>query len=369
MASDSPRILSRVSEFRQKRGLSVTDLAGLAGVTRQAVHAMETGGYVPNTAVALQVARILRTTVDDLFALADTAIPIRTEGVRMLPGSGQDKGQPVHLALLDGRYTAVAVSPVSWYLPAGDAVISGRDKVEVFEPRAEFEHRILIAGCDPGMGVLAHHLGPAAHDLILVHRNSSEALDLVDSGLVHIGGMHWRYEENAPDPNVSAALRCSPDGDIAVISYATWSEGLCTAPGNPKNILAIADFARPDVTMINREEGAGTRRLLDRSLKLAGISHETVNGSDNTTRGHLPAAWHVHAGVADVCIATEAAARAFGLDFIPLAQSRYDLAIRKTSLELPQVQRLLDVLTNAVFRRQLEALGGYDTRVTAQRVL
>ncbi len=360
-------IISRVAEFRQQRGVSVGDLAALTGVTRQAIHAMERGGYAPNTAVALQLARVLRTSVDELFQLSDAAEPVRTEAVRLLPGAETTVGQPVHLARLDGQYSAVPVPPVSWYLPAGDGVLSGSDQVQVFDARAEFENRVLIAGCDPGMGVLSKHMGAA--DAVLVHRNSSEALALVDAGLVHMGGMHWRYEEGVEDGNLSAAKACSSSGDIAVISYATWREGLCMAPGNPKGIRSVADLARPDVRMVNREPGAGTRRLLDRQLELAGIAVDLVQGYNHAVRGHLPAAWHVHSGSADVCVATEAAARAFGLEFLPLADSRYDLAVRTSVLGLPGVQKVLEVLSRGVFRRQLEALGGYDTRVTAQRVL
>jgi len=59
----------------------------------------------------------------------------------------------------------------------------------------------------------------------------------------------------------------------------------------------------------------------------------------------------------------------FGLHFVPLASERYDPVIRKQHLELPRIQNLLDTLSRSDFRRELEGLGGYDTRVTGQRVL
>ena len=85
--------------------------------------------------------------------------------------------------------------------------------------------------------------------------------------------------------------------------------------------------------------------------------------------GHLPAAWQVRSGDADGCIATRAAARAFGLDFIPLVSERYDLAIRRQHLDHPPVQALLDTLNRASFRRELEGLGGYDTSSAGCRLL
>jgi putative molybdopterin biosynthesis protein len=83
----------------------------------------------------------------------------------------------------------------------------------------------------------------------------------------------------------------------------------------------------------------------------------------------LPAAWQVQSGGADACLATRAAARAFGLHFIPLVSERYDLVIKKQHLDLPRMQNLLDTLSRSGFRRELEGYGGYDTRVAGQRVL
>jgi putative molybdopterin biosynthesis protein len=76
----------------------------------------------------------------------------------------------------------------------------------------------------------------------------------------------------------------------------------------------------------------------------------------------LPAAWQVHIASADCCIATRAAARVLGLDFVPLLRERYDLVVRKAFLALSPVQALLETLHRADFRRELEMLGDYDTR-------
>jgi putative molybdopterin biosynthesis protein len=94
-----------------------------------------------------------------------------------------------------------------------------------------------------------------------------------------------------------------------------------------------------------------------------------VAGYRRLAAGHLPAAWQVRSGAADCCIATQAAARIFGLGFIPLVSERYDLAIRRQHLELPTIQSLLDTLNRSRFRRELESIGGYDTRTAGQRIL
>jgi len=91
-----------------------------------------------------------------------------------------------------------------------------------------------------------------------------------------------------------------------------------------------------------------------------------VVGYGQIAYGHIPAAWLVHVGQADYCIATRAAARVFGLDFLPLVSERFDLVIPKRSLEWASTQALLETPHRAAFRRELELLGGYDTTQTGR---
>jgi putative molybdopterin biosynthesis protein len=156
---------------------------------------------------------------------------------------------------------------------------------------------------------------------------------------------------------------------VAVISFAVWEEGIVTAGGNPKEIKAIEDLARRDVTIANREKGSGSRALLDSHLKRLKIDPKHVRGYDSIAPGHLPAAWQVRSGQADCCVATRAAARVFGLGFIPLVSERYDLAIRRQHLDMPSIQALLDTLNRSNYRRELESLGGYDARASGERLL
>lgn len=99
-------------------------------------------------------------------------------------------------------------------------------------------------------------------------------------------------------------------------------------------------------------------------LREAGLPAARVRGYDKVAAGHLAAAYAVLAGGADCCLATRSAAQIFGLDFIPLRSERYDLVMRRQTLELPAVQALLDVLQRATLRRKLEMLAGYDTTET-----
>jgi putative molybdopterin biosynthesis protein len=370
-------IETSLGKLRRQRGLSAIKLATAVGVSRQTIYAMEAGTYVPNTAVALRLARALDAKVEDLFALPETesSSSLRSKLAVLLPGSApQQPGQAVQLCRVEKRLIASAPSPVPWYFPAADAVIAdkperhGKTPVQIFQSGADFNNRILVAGCDPGISVLSRHVLAAGIELVLAHRNSSQALSLLKEGSVHIAGTHLR-DEVSGESNLPEISRLFAKNSVAVISFAVWEEGIVTAKGNPKKIRGVEDLARKDVSIMNREKGAGSRMLLDSRLKRSGIESGTVRGYNNSAPGHLPAAWQVLSGAVDCCLATSAAARMFGLDFIPLVSERYDLVIRKQHLDLPRVQNLLDTLSRSAFRRELEGLGGYDTRVTGQRLI
>jgi molybdate-binding protein len=334
---------------------------------------MEAGSYMPNTAVALKLARALDVTVEDLFVLrSDTgAAEPRTETVALLPGSEPlEPGQPVQLCRMEKRVVAAAPSPVPWYFPASDAVVAGgknKPKVQLLHPDDELRNRLLIAGCDPAISVLARSVQAAGIELVFAHRNSSQSLTLLRDGWVHVAGTHLR-DETTGESNFAVVDRMFPRQSVAVISYAVWEEGIVTARGNPKDIRGVEDFVRSGLRIVNREHGAGSRNLLDTHLKRLGIASTKVRGYEHQVQGHLPAAWQVQTGTADACIATRAAARVFGLGFLPLVSERYDLVIRREHLSLPAVESLLETLGRSSFRRELESLGGYDTRASGERM-
>jgi len=374
---DSRSIANHLTAHRQRRGFSAAALAERAGISRQTIYAIESGSYVPNTAVALRLARTLEVSVEDLFALpADAAAaPLRTEQVTVLPHpEAAQAGDPMQLCRVDRRMMASAPSPVPWYLPTADAVLVGRPArggkaaVERFDGEYDLGNRILVAGCDPGISVLARHVLRTGVELVVAQRNSSQALELLKQGMVHVAGTHLR-DEKSGESNLPAIHRLFARNSVAVISLAVWEEGLVVARGNPKSLRTVADVAQADVTIVNREAGAGSRLLLDSALERIGVKAASVRGYARLAGGHLQAAWQVRAGEADCCIATRAAARVFGLDFIPLETERYDLAIRRTHLDYAPVAALLDTLNRASFRRELEGLGGYDTSAAGRRLL
>ena len=349
----------------------------MAGVSRQTIYAMEAGTYVPNTAVALKLARALEVPVEELFSLpGEFPVPeFRMEQAAVLPGAEAPlEGQPVELCRVDDRLMASAPSPAPWYFPASDAIVAGvngangKARLRVFDAGRQFQNRILLAGCDPAISVLARHLQASGNELVMAHRNSSQSLELLKERYLHVAGTHLR-DESSGESNLPDVARMFARNSVAVVSYAVWEEGIVTAHGNPKAIRAVEDFARRGVKIVNRETGAGSRKLLDTRLGSLGIAAASVRGYRVEAGGHLQAAWRVHTGEADCCIATRGAARLFGLGFVSLVSERYDLVIRRQHLDLPGIRALLDVLSRAQFRRELDSLGGYDTRTAGDRLL
>jgi putative molybdopterin biosynthesis protein len=344
-----------LKQIRERRDISAAVLAKLAGITRQTIYSIEAGDYVPNTAVALQLAKILEVSVEEIFSLEIEAAAPKTVSVDFITPALP--GQPVELCRVGNRTIGVSAAPKHLMFPAADAIAVDGSKARMFqEPDAG--NRLLIAGCDPGISLLARHL-----DIVVAPCSSLQALQWLKQGKVHIAGTHLR-DSATGDYNLPIVKHLFPKGAVNVVTFAIWEQGLVTRTAS--QIRGIEDLARKDVRIVNREKGAGSRDVLDQQLKAAGILPDRVNGYDRIAAGHLPAAEAVSQGEADCCIATRSAARAFGLHFIPLVTERYDLVFRRQYAKLPAVEALLDVLNRSALRRKLELLAGYDTTHTGE---
>jgi len=369
---------SNLALLRQRRGFSVAHLASMVGVSRQTIYAMEAGSYVPNTLVALRLSKALSVSVEGLFRLEESTIepPPAEEAELLAPHPDVEIGQPLQLCRVEGRLVATPPEPGTWSLPSADGVVlekvraskrPSRVRVRILDEGRKLDRRVLIAGCDPGASVLARHLQRQGVELVVAYQNSSRSLELLKEGVIHIAGTHIR-DDKTGESNLPRIKKMFGEDSVAVISFALWEEGITVAPGNPKGIKGIADLARSDVTIMNREPGAGSRVLLDSLLGQQGIRGEDVHGYGQHACGHLPSAREVQVGKADCCINTSAAARVFGLGFIPLVSKRYDFVVHRKHLELPQMEAVFDTLSRAKVRLELDGLGGYDMTTAGDRL-
>jgi molybdate-binding protein/DNA-binding XRE family transcriptional regulator len=363
---------NRLALIRTNRGLSVAELAKRVGVIRQTIYAIETGSYVPNTEVALRLARELETPVEELFQLSETAGTSSTENIasEYLDTGVPSKGQAVRTGRVGSKLVSVPVSAAPYHLPEADGVVASiqpgdrQPKVHLFSRGVADSKRLIVAGCDPAASVLAHMVERiGAAEVIHAPASSQLALDWLRAGHVHFAGTHLE-DSKTGEFNLPFVRRQFVRQDMAVITFAEWEAGFVVAEGNPKAIQRVEDLSRKNVRFVNRENGSGSRSLVDKLLKSAGLPAANIRGYDRTVPGHLAAAYTVVSGEADCCVATRSAALAYSLDFIPLHRERYDFVLRRETLGLPQAKVFLDVLQRADLRRKLETLAGYDTTKT-----
>jgi putative molybdopterin biosynthesis protein len=366
-----PNIRNRLAEVRKSRGVGASDLARRVHVSRQTIYAIEAGTYVPNTEVALHLARELEVSVDDLFSLQEgEQPPAESIAAEVLSSSPPAKGQPVRICQIGSHWVGVPVSASPYYLPEADGIIGQarpnghKADLVVFAKEEASQKRLVLAGCDPATGLLSRMVEKISGvEIVSAAASSKLALTWLKQGNVHIAGSHLE-DPKTGEFNLPFIRREFPGEDFAVITFARWEEGLVVASGNPKKIKKVEDLARKNVSFVNRESGSGSRALLDQLLAKAGIDVQIIQGYDHVAYGHLAAAYCVVSREADACLATRSAAKTFDLDFIPLHSERYDLVMRRRTAELPAAQAFLDVLQRATLRRKLEVLAGYDTSQT-----
>jgi putative molybdopterin biosynthesis protein len=153
-----------------------------------------------------------------------------------------------------------------------------------------------------------------------------------------------------------------------VIRLVHRDQGLMVAAGNPLGLKGIDDLARPGVRYVNRQRGAGTRVLLDHELRNRGISPGEIDGYAREEPTHLAVAAAVAAGRADAGLGITAAARAFGLDFLPVTREPYDLVVGAREADSPRLAPLWALLESRGFRAAVQELGGYGTEEMGRRI-
>lgn len=360
-------LLNRLREVRLSRGISQQELANRAGITRQAVNGIEMRRYTPNAAVALRLAQVLDSRVEDLFRLTVSAHdePIRTGGESL------DPGERVALARVGDALVAHPLigmrSIVEGFQPA-DALAADSESVRMLAPPDAPDQTAVLLGCDPSLTILVSWVARRLPQgrLLWLHASSQSALDALPRRLAHVAGTH--LPGDGKEANVAQAERAVGRAGGLVATYASWEQGLIVAPGNPKALRSVADLARREVRIVNREPGSGSRKLLDELMARDAMSPGDIAGYGSVVPSHTAVARAVAAGTADAGIGLEAVSRSFGLDFMPLSEVRFDLVIPDEHTSHPVVRAMLDVLSGARLRADLAGLPGYSTSGTGDVV-
>ena len=384
----------RLRLARQARGFSQQQLAGMAAVSRQAVSAVEAGHSDPSLRVALAVARALGTTVEQLFGPGELPPPVDAWPVAPL---GQE-GARVTLAPMGEAFVALplagATAAGAGFLPAGgvagdpgpgrpaaggptagEPVHSGPVTGEPVPGRADGPRlrqprqvrpigpprpTLVVAGCDPAMPLIETPLALLDPPIAFTWWpcGSQEALELAADQLVHVAGAHLRGASGEYNTGPARELLRRQGADV--VGFCSWREGLVLRTDLAGQVAGLGDVVRRGLRLVNRETGSEARRVLDRELARLGIGAVQISGYGTQATGHLQVAASIAAGLADVGVASEPAALAFGLAFVPLAAEHFDLVIPAEQVGGREVQGLLKVLSSRWLLDQLASLPGYD---------
>ncbi len=361
-------ITCNVKEFRLKKGWSQEELAENLGLRRQAVYDIESGRYLPNTAIALHLARLFGCRVEDLFVETTPSeyTPVQVIDHAVEPSTrlalGRVRNRMIGFSL-KGKESA------PFGLRAADGLLAPDGKsAQILMPAGHLDKTVILMGCDPAFDILGQHVTRLAPDARVHCRfaSSHRALDSLSQGVAHVAGTHLHNADKS-ESNVEAA-RQRMKMSSRVFGFSMMEEGLMVGRGNPLGIRAVTDLAQPMVRFVNREPGAALRVLLDDQLEKAGIGPDEINGFGNEVFSHREGAFRIACNVADAALGLRTIAEMFDLDFVPITAVRCDLVIPEDLLDHPTIRILLDTLQSHRLHREVGSLPGYDSSVTGQLI-
>ncbi len=275
----------------------------------------------------------------------------------MATPSGKGAGAVMSLVRADGLLT----------IPTGSEGVGAGEKVEIelLRPKTEVDSTIVIIGShDNIIDLLANqlHKNRPIVRISSAHVGSMGGIMAIRRGEAHIAGCHL-LDETTGEYNVSFIRRFLPDTPLKLINLCYREQGFIVQKGNPSNIKSFKDIAEKKLSFINRQGGAGTRLLTDKILRDLELKPTSINGYNHEEYTHMSVAAAVASGSVDTGMGIRAAAVALGLDFVSVAEERYDLIFPETFFDDSKISAMLDLIkTDKKFHDKIIALGGYNLR-------
>jgi len=290
---------------------------------------------------------------------------------------GEEEFLRVVVGSVDGSYIAnpttrgaamtlsIAKSDGVISIPASSEGLEEGAKVRVFlnRQRSEVTNTLLISGShDIALDILASELTSLQNGIRLISSSvgSVGGLLSLSKGFAHMAGTHL-LDEDTGEYNMSAIKRHITNEKVHIYDFVGRTQGIMVQKGNPKGIKEVKDLLGNGTKFLNRQRGSGTRVLFDFLLKQSGIDSENIIGYDNEEYTHWNVAAAVSSGFVDAGMGIMAAALASDLEFIPLENERYQIAVPSKFIgSMENVDILLESLLSENLREQIDALGGYD---------
>lgn len=282
----------------------------------------------------------------------------------------------VKLGFIGDKYVATPLTRgagATMSLVNADGVLEINQQLEGLEAGTEVKIKLLnseekikntlvcIGSHDPIIDIAADLLHNRNKKYFISSSNvgSTGGLMALKTGETHMAPTHLLDMETG-EYNISYLKKYVSNKNICLVKFVDRIQGFIVKKGNPKNITKFEDLINKDVKFVNRQRGSGTRLLFDYNLNKLNIDLNKINGYFREEFTHLAVAAAVEAGDADVGLGVYSAASLMGLDFIPVCNEEYDLAIPEEYMDTDIIKEFLETIKSDEFKQKLLEIGGYD---------
>jgi putative molybdopterin biosynthesis protein len=254
-----------------------------------------------------------------------------------------------------------------WIFPKGliDEWIESNAKKGLGEAREKSRRiggALLASGSnDPILDILHTHMRKTYPEFYIFSANtgSSDGLKALNMGYTDIAWSHL-FDPKTGEYNIPFLSTYLPSLKPIVVNLFCRELGFLVAHKNPLGIRGFESLAQKGIKFINRQQGAGTRVLLDYNLKKLRIPSSKIEGYQNEVYTHLEVGLSILSKEADVGIGTVAISELLGLHFIPITKESFDMILDKETFFEKGIQAFIEILNSQDFRKRVESLGSYD---------
>lgn len=232
---------------------------------------------------------------------------------------------------------------------------------------------MIMADAPPIVGgsqddLLEWSLRESGSGLASLNEGTTVGVERLLRGEVIAAAVHFHAPDMSAneDANVTALRGLVGLHDAVLVGVARREQGLLLAPGNPKNLNNLSDVLSSGALVAMRQPGAGAQLLLEAFLTRLGASVKSLRRREPPCLTGPDLAATIRAGQADCGIATRAAAKSAGLDYVPLLWESFDLLMRQRSYFRSNMQALIGFLRESRFKQRAIEMSGYDTTGAGQ---
>ena len=344
---DSILSVGSLAAARHDRGWSQEVLASRSGVSRAEVSAIETGRVVPSVTVALRLAAALGSRVEELFVPASGSAPVPWAWAP----DGDHDGR-VWRASVHGRTLAYPTELTAAGVLPHDAWFDGQHQHP--RPGATPDTTLVIAGCDPLVGLLVRELAGLHRVRVLpLLRSSAQAIELLRQGRVHVAGLHMT--DAAGRSTNAEVVRARLGAGYRLLHQVRWETGVATVAARRER--TVSALLKANVRWVNREEGSAARDTLDTLIG----ARRRPSGYHHVVRDHRAVATTVSSGWAEAGVCVRPAAAEAHLSFIAVHREAYELCVPDALMDDPRVIALMTTLRSRTYRQLLADVPGCDS--------